>query len=49
MKSKEFEWTSMQCGGCQWNSQTACMSVAQHLMTYITQEKNLNQTIFKIY
>ena len=40
----------MLCGGCgwNWNSQSACMSVAQHLMTHITQEKTLNQTIFQI-
>ena len=30
------------------NSQSACMSVAQHLMTQITQENTLNQTIFQI-
>ena len=30
------------------NSQSACMSVSQHLMTHITQEKTLNQTIIQI-
>ena len=40
----------MKCGGCgwNWNSQSACMSVVQHLMTHINQEKTLNQTIFQI-
>ena len=42
----------MQCGGCgwNWNSQSACMSVAQHqhLITHLTQEKTLNQTIFQV-
>ena len=30
------------------NSKSACMSVAQYLMTHITQEKTLNQTIYQI-
>ena len=30
------------------NSQSVNMSVAQHLMTHVTQEKTLNQTIFQI-
>ena len=34
--------------GCNWISQSACMSVAKHLMTHLNQEKTLNQTIFQI-